>query len=225
MTLAHYMTHISTSSLSLLHFSILLFSLFFNSVSLAQTNKTLDQFYQSTQSLQAAFEQTITNTRGNITEQSTGSLILSRPDKFILEYTQPSEQQYISNGKTIWIYDVELEQVSIKHIDGGVGDSPAMLLSSNTNVYKHYDVSDVIVGQPDGLTWVQLLAKEPEMTFERVLLGFKGSHLMQMVMHDSFGQITKLRFSQIQINKPFANKQFNFIPPDDVDVIGSALTK
>ncbi len=219
------MTPVFISSLSLLQFSAFLVSLFLSSASLAQINKTFDQFYQSTQSLQSDFEQTISNTHGKLTEQSTGILILSRPDKFILEYTQPSEQHYISNGKTIWIYDVELEQVSIKHIDGGIGDSPAMLLSSNTNVYKHYDVSDVIVGQADGLAWVQLLAKEPEMTFERVLLGFKGNYLMQMVMHDSFGQVTKLKFSQIQINKPFSKKQFDFIPPDDVDVIGSVLKK
>ena len=187
-----------------------------------QANKTLDQFYQSTQSLQADFEQIVSDTRGKIIEKSTGNLIISRPDKFILEYIEPAEQKYISNGKTIWIYDVELEQVSIKHIEDGIGDSPALLLSSNTNIYNHYTVSDVEVGKSDGLAWVQLLAKKPEMTFERVLLAFKGNTLMQMTMHDSFGQITELKFSQIQINKPFANRQFNFVPPVDVDVIGSA---
>ena len=199
-------------------FSIILF---YSSLTSAQINKTLDQFYQSTQSLQADFEQTISNARGKIIEKSTGNLILSRPDKFILEYRAPAEQKYVSNGKIIWIYDIELEQVSIKHIDGSIGDSPAMLLSSNTNIYKHYQVSSVKVGKSDGLSWVQLLAKEPEMTFERVLLAFKDNKLMQMVMHDSFGQITGLKFSKMIVNKPFAHRQFNFVPPEDVDVIGS----
>ena len=202
-------------------FFTLVFITFFCSITSAQANKTLDQFFQSTQSLQADFEQIIRNTGGRTLENSTGRFILSRPDKFILEYTAPAEQKYISNGKTIWIYDVELEQVSIRHIDEGIGDSPAMLLSSNENIYNHYTVSDVIVAKSDGLSWVQLLAKEPEMTFERVLFAFKDNVLMQMVMHDSFGQITQLKFSKIQINKPFANRQFNFVPPDDVDVIGS----
>ena len=206
----------------MIKFSILLFVTFFSSLLSAQVNKTLDQFYQSTQSLQAGFEQTVRNSRGIIIEQSIGSLILSRPDKFILEYTEPAEQKYISNGKTIWIYDVELEQVNIKHIDEGIGDSPALLLSSNANIYNHYEVSDVKFGHSDGLDWVQLLAREPEMTFEKVLLAFKGKILMQMIMHDSFGQITDLKFSKIEINKPFANRKFNFVPPDDVDVIGSA---
>ncbi len=202
---------------------LLIFPVFitYSSITSAQINQILDKFYHSTQSLQADFEQTISNTRGKVIEKSTGNLVLSRPDKFILEYVEPAEQKYISNGKTIWIYDVELEQVSIKHIDGNIGDSPAMLLSSNTNIYKHYQVSDVKVGKSDGLSWVQLQAKEPEMTFERVLLAFKGKRLMQMVMHDSFGQITELKFSEIIINKPFANRQFNFVPPEDVDVIGS----
>lgn len=201
---------------------IVAFLTLFCSIASAQTNKTLDQFFQTTQSLQAEFAQVIRNTGGKTLENSTGQFILSRPDKFILEYTTPAEQKYISNGKTIWIYDVELEQVSIKGIDEGIGDSPAMLLSSNENIYNHYTVSDVIVAESDDLSWVQLLAKNQDMTFERVLFAFKDNVLIQMIMHDSFGQITELKFSKIQINKPFANRQFNFTPPDDVDVIGSA---
>ena len=190
-----------------------------------QANKTLDQFFQTTQSMQTDFEQTIRNIRGKVLEQSSGKLILSRPDKFILEYTLPAEQKYISNGKTIWIYDVELEQVSIKVLDEGIGDSPALLLSSNSNVYKHYEVSDVKLKTPDNYQWVQLLAKKEEMAFERVLLAFKGSTLMQMTMHDSFGQITDLKFSNIQVNKPFSYRQFNFVAPEGVDVIGSTSVK
>lgn len=193
--------------------------LFINSTVWA--NKTLDSFYQTTQSLQADFQQTIRSTRGRLIENSQGMLILSRPDKFILEYTSPAEQKYISNGKTIWIYDVELEQVSIKNLDEGIGDSPALLLSSNKNIYQQYAVSDVKPERSDGLSWVQLQAKSPEMTFEKVLLAFKNNILMTMIMHDSFGQITELKFSAIKVNKPFANRRFNFTIPENVDVIGT----
>lgn len=193
-----------------------------------QVSKTLEQFFQTTQSMQTNFEQTIKNNRGKVLEQSIGKLILSRPDKFILEYTSPAEQQYISNGKTIWIYDVELEQVSIKVLDENIGDSPALLLSSNENVYLHYDVSDVsnvALKESDEHQWVQLIAKKEEMTFEKVLLAFKDNILMQMIMHDSFGQITQLKFSNIQVNKPFSFRRFNFVPPEGVDVIGSTSVK
>ncbi len=202
--------------------SFSLFLFLFCIINPVQANKTLDQFFQSTQSMQTDFEQTIQNTRGKILEQSTGNLILSRPDKFILEYTLPAEQKYVSNGKTLWIYDVELEQVSIKALDENIGDSPALLLSSNTNVYKHYDVRDVKLKKADDYQWVQLRAKKEEMSFEQVLLAFKGSKLMQMIMYDSFGQITDLKFSNVQVNKPFSLRQFNFVVPEGVDVIGSS---
>ncbi len=190
-----------------------------------RTNPILNKFYERTQSMQADFVQIITNSKGKLVEQSNGTLIFSRPDKFILDYISPVEQKYISNGKTLWIYDVELEQVNIKSLDEGMGDSPALLLSSNTNIYKFYNVTDVLVSskqsQSENYQWVQLVSKQTDTTFERVLLAFKDHELMGMKMFDSFGQLTELKFSNTQLNKPFASRQFNFTPPDGVDVIGS----
>jgi len=191
-------------------------------VNSVEANNTLDKFFQVTQSMQADFIQIIKNTHGQLLEQSEGRLILSRPDKFILEYKTPSEQKYISNGQTLWMYDVELEQVTIKVFDDSIGDSPALLLSSNTNVYKHYRVDDIKPYKSDKNQWVQLLANKEDMTFERVLLAFDGSILKQMVMFDSFGQVTELQFSHIQVNKPFSLRQFTFTAPEGVDVIGAA---
>jgi outer membrane lipoprotein carrier protein len=188
---------------------------------IVQANSSLDKFYQQTQSMQADFEQTISDTRGKILEKSSGSLIFSRPDKFILEYIKPSEQKYISNGKTIWIYDVELEQVNIKSIDEGISDSPALLLSSNTNIYKYYQVNDAVLPSSDKYQWIQLASKKSETSFERILLAFINEKtLAEMVMYDNFGQITKLKFSNIQINKPFSYRQFNLVAPEGVNVMG-----
>lgn len=188
-------------------------------------NKVLDKFFQKTQTMQANFVQTVSNTRGKLIERSIGSLVLSRPDKFILNYNSPAEQQYISNGQTIWIYDLELEQVSIKELDATIGESPALLLSSNADVYKHYDVQNLAVQQGEPYRWIELKAQKEEMTFERVLLAFKDTVLTQMKMYDSFGQVTVLKFSDIQINKHFALKKFNFIAPEGVDVIGNHVIK
>ncbi len=185
-------------------------------------NTTLNNFFQRTQSLQADFDQTVVNGRGKVLEQSHGNLIISRPEKFILDYQTPVEQKYISNGKTIWIYDVELEQVNIKPLDEQMGDSPSLLLSSNDNIYKYYQVNNVSLRKPDGLNWVQLKALNDDMTFERVLLAFKNHILMRMRMYDSFGQTTELKFSNIIVNKPYTSDRFDFVPPADVDIIGSA---
>lgn len=185
-------------------------------------NTTLDNFYQSVQSLRADFDQTVHNSRGKILEQSSGHLIISRPDKFILNYQTPALQKYISNGNTIWIYDAELEQVNIKALDEGVGDSPALLLSSNANIYDHYRVEDVNLDNGDDYHWLQFTARSAEMTFERVLLAFKDNTLVQLTMYDSFGQVTQLKFSNIVNNQHFPEQQFHFQPPPGVDVIGAA---
>lgn len=202
--------------------TVLLVSIVQASQASASQNRTLNDFFSRTQSLQADFDQMVMNSRGKVLEQSHGNLVISRPDKFILDYQTPVEQKYISNGKTIWIYDVELEQVNIKPLDEQVGDSPALLLSSNDNIYKYYQVDNVSMRKPDGLNWIQLKALNEDMTFERVLLAFKNHILMRMRMYDSFGQITELKFSNISVNKPFAARQFDFEPPADVDIIGRA---
>ncbi len=203
--------------------TLVLFLLFSVPVFSAQPqNTTINDFFQRTRSLQADFEQTVVNGSGKVLEQSHGNLIISRPDKFILDYQTPVEQKYISNGKNLWIYDVELEQVNIKPLDEQMGDSPALLLSSNDNIYKYYQVNDVSMGKPDGLNWVQLKALNDDMTFERVILAFKNHILMRMRLYDSFGQITELKFSSIVVNKPYSTEQFNFVPPADVDIIGTA---
>jgi len=195
--------------------------------SYAKVNPTLNQFYERTRSMQAEFKQLIHDSHGKIIESSQGKLIFSRPDKFIFEYIDPAEQKYISNSHTLWIYDVELEQVSIKSLTEGMGDSPALLLSSNRNVYKHYNVKDVIPSliQERTLQWVQLNSKNDESTFKKVLLGFEQYRLKKMKMFDNFGQMTELSFSNIQLNKPFSTRQFNFVIPDGVDVIGSVNTQ
>ena len=207
-------------------FNILILFFAFSLVSHAevQTNATLSQFYDRTQSMQADFEQVISDSRGKVIELSKGELIFSRPNKFIFEYTYPTEQLYISNSKTLWIYDVELEQVSIKPLDSGLGDSPALLLSSNTNVYKHYvvkNISPMSINKKNPLQWVQMSAKNEDSTFERILLGFAQHELRKMKMFDSFGQVTELTFSKLQLNKPFSNRQFDFVVPEGIDVIGS----
>ena len=188
-------------------------------------NKILNQFFQSTQNFQANFTQKVMNNSGRVIEESKGLLIISRPDKFVLDYHSPAEQKYISNGQTIWIYDVELEQVSIKELDEAIGDSPALLLSSNSNVYKHYTVSEQENNSTDKISKIILHAKQEEMTFEKVLLAFSNGLLIRMVMYDSFGQITQLDFSDIEVNKPFALSTFTFVPPEGVDVIGNTSAK
>ncbi len=184
----------------------------------AQANDVLDRFYNSTHSISAEFTQTVAQTDGKLIEQSRGILKIKRPDKFSLQYTEPLEQQYISNGETLWIYDAELEQVTIKPLDEGLGDSPAMLLSSDKDIRKQYQVKMIAAAEP--LEKVELSAKTENMTFERVVLTFNRDVLSTMIMYDNFNQVTSLKLFNIKINDFIPESVFQFAPPEGVDIIG-----
>lgn len=189
-----------------------------SAASSALGSDVLDQFYKTTHTIAADFEQTVSSTDGKLIEQSQGHLKIKRPDKFFLEYTAPLEQKYISNGQTLWVFDAELEQVTIKPVDEGLGDSPALLISSDKDIRKNYQVKTLAAQPP--LERVELTARNENMTFERVILGFNKTILTEMLMYDSFNQVTRLKLSDIKINQSFTQDVFNFIPPEGVDVIG-----
>lgn len=195
---------------------IVFFSLFFSLT--VQANDVLDRFYKNTHSIKADFHQLVARTDGKLIEKSRGYLKIKRPDQFSLEYIDPLEQKYISNGVTLWIYDAELEQVTIKPLDEGLGDSPALLISSDKDVRKNYVIKALLAEKP--LERVELSAKTENMTFERVILVFNNDVLTEMIMYDNFNQITTLKLSNIKINESIPEDVFNFEPPEGVDIMG-----
>jgi len=198
--------------------SICFFILFFSLA--VQASDVLDRFYKNTHSIKADFNQVVARIDGKLIEQSRGHLNIKRPDKFSLEYIEPLEQKYISNAKTLWIYDAELEQVTIKPLDDGVEDSPALLISSDKDVRKNYTVKHL--AGSNNLERVELVAKTENMTFERVILVFNNDVLTEMIMYDSFNQVTTLKLSNIKINISIPEDTFNFKPPEGVDIMGHA---
>jgi outer membrane lipoprotein carrier protein len=186
----------------------------------AHADDVLDRFYKNTHSIKADFNQVVARTDGKLIEQSRGHLSIKRPDKFLLEYIEPLEQKYISNARTLWIYDAELEQVTINPLDEGLEDSPALLISSDKDVRKNYTVKHL--ADSNDLERVELVAKTENMTFERVILVFNNDVLNEMIMYDSFNQVTTLKLSNIIINQSIPEDTFNFKPPEGVDIIGHA---
>lgn len=180
----------------------------------------LDRFYKNTHSIKAEFHQLVARTDGKLIEKSRGYLKIKRPDQFSLEYIDPLEQKYISNGVSLWIYDADLEQVTIKPLDEGLGDSPALLISSDKDIRKNYVIKALLAEKP--LERVELSAKTENLTFERVILVFNNDVLTEMIMYDNFNQITTLKLSNIKINESIPESAFNFKPPEGVDIMGQA---
>ena len=118
----------------------------------------------------------------------------------------------------MWIYDVELQQVTVKSLNGTLAASPAVLLSGSNDVEKNFVVKDL--GEAEGLLWVGLTPKIQDTDFETVKLGFKGNDVAVMELKDALGNLTRITFSHLLLNPAIPDKLFQFTPPAGADVIG-----
>jgi outer membrane lipoprotein carrier protein len=175
--------------------------------------------------MRADFTQTVISENRRSAEKSQGVLQMQRPGKFRWEYQTPYEQQIIANGEKLWIYDVEMEQVIVKNLDLALGDTPAVLLSGGANIADRFNVKEISVDSEgeSSLYWLQLLPKQQEASFEKLLLAFAGDNLQIMELKDAFGQITRLTFSNLEQNPAINSAVFSFEPPAGVDVIDEAV--
>ncbi|MFK5893136.1 MAG: outer membrane lipoprotein chaperone LolA [Pseudomonadota bacterium] len=187
----------------------------------------LDVFFSQTSSLKANFNQSIMDHNGKIIETSSGQLIINRPHQFVLNYTKPDQQRYISDGKTLWIYDVELEQVTIKAVDENFFSSPVLLLSSDKNIKDVYHINETIDYDAPEKDVFNLTAKvvtdESNNMFKNIQLIFLKHQLVEIIMQDNFEQTTRLTLYNQQVNTAIDSDTFSFIIPFGVDVIGTQV--
>jgi outer membrane lipoprotein carrier protein len=179
--------------------------------------QTLKNFFQGTTSMRARFQQTVVDNLGRKVQEVTGSMQLQRPGKFRWDYDKPYVQLIVGDGKKVWLYDPDLNQVTVRPLDKVLGSSPAALLAGSKDIEKTFDLRSV--GQQGDLNWVEAIPKEKESGFEKVVLGFKGNMLHEMEMRDSFGQITVIEFSKQEVNPKLNDKSFRFVPPPGADVL------
>jgi len=175
-------------------------------------------FYAQTQAIRANFHQVVTDKQGRKLQDVQGQMQLKRPNKFRWDYNKPFEQQIISDGKQVWLYDTELAQVTVREFSQALGSSPAALLAGDDAIEKSFKL--VNASAKGGLDWVSASPKAKETGFDRILLGFKDNKLQEMSLIDSFGHNTKIVFSQVESNPAIDEKAFLFQPPKGVDVVG-----
>jgi outer membrane lipoprotein carrier protein len=178
----------------------------------------LHRFLQSTRTLKAEFAQIVIAKNGRKPQQSSGIVSISRPGKLRWEILKPYPQLVIGDGEKIWIYDQELQQVTVRKAGQAISGSPAALLAGNNDLEKNFDLKEA--GNADGMAWVEATPKSNESGFERVRLGFAGADLKAMELNDSFGQTTQVSFSKIERNPALPANHFKFTPPAGVDVVG-----
>jgi outer membrane lipoprotein carrier protein len=179
----------------------------------------VEKYMSGLASWSADFQQTIDDGHGTVLRSAAGRLYLQRPGKFRWDYSQPSEQLILANGKEIWFYDKDLSQANVRDMDTSLASTPASLLSGSASVSAQFTVTTL--PPSDGLQWFQLVPKHADTDFQLVRIGFdKGGELRSMFLADKLNQITQLTFSNSKRNASLAPDLFTFVPPPGVDVIG-----
>jgi outer membrane lipoprotein carrier protein len=151
------------------------------------------------------------------TQSANGRLAFSRPGKFRWEYEKPYRQLIVGDGVKLWVYDEDLNQVTVKKLEGALGSSPAALLAGSNEIEEHYNLN--AIGMKDGLDWLEAYPKSSDSMFKKVRMGFKGNTLDTMELHDQLGQVTVIRFSRIERNPKLRADAFAFTAPKGADVI------
>lgn len=201
-----------------MHLVILLLALAVSAVAHAGGVDRLKAFVGGARTVEADFTQSVQDRSGRVTQQASGKMAFSRPGKFRWDYTAPYEQVIVGDGTRLWLYDVDLEQVTVKPLAEVVAGTPAALLAGDDAVEKFFVLKDA--GQSEGLEWLEAMPKSKDTTFERIRMGFRGEVLVQMQLFDHFGQRTTLVLSRLVRNPAIAASRFSFTPPKGADVIG-----
>jgi outer membrane lipoprotein carrier protein len=169
-------------------------------------------------SFEAQFRQTITAPDAHLAEESSGRFYLQKPGRMRWDYVQPNEQVIVSDGVNLWLYDKDLQQVTVKSIDAQLTATPAMLLAGKQNVAESFAVADG--DARGGLQWIRLVPKHDDTDYVAIELGFAGEELRAMELRDKLGQTTRIEFSSVKRNPLLAGSLFHFKPPPGADVIG-----
>jgi outer membrane lipoprotein carrier protein len=181
----------------------------------------LEQFSHGLDSLNAAFEQTITAQDGSLESEGAGEVWLRRPGLFRWSYGGDFPELIVADGENIWLYDPMLEQVTVRPQSGLAENSPLLLLTDLEAMDEQFLVRES--GQFEGMDLLELESRNPESEFERVLLGFEDKQLVLMSLEDAFGLRTDIRFSNILRNPELEMDLFRFDPPENTDVVGDIL--
>jgi outer membrane lipoprotein carrier protein len=177
----------------------------------------LDRFLEDLQTLQAKFEQSVLDTENAMTGQMVGLFLLQRPGRFRWDYAAPTKQVILADGRDVWIIEEELKHVT-RHLQNlALRGTPAAFMVTDARIEDDFEI--VEIGERLGLHWLELIPRDPESDFNRVLLAFAGNELRHMELNDKFGQISRFRFYDVQRNLPIDPDMFVYQGADDWDVL------
>ncbi len=182
----------------------------------------LDQFRSfatSTQSAKGEFTQQLVKVESGtskVSNKSSGTFSFARPGKFIWTYQKPYEQLLQADGEKLYIYDKDLNQVTIKKLGDALGSSPAAILFGSNDLEKNFTLKEA--GTKNGLEWLEATPKAKDTTFDHIGIGLRNGVPEAMELRDSFGQVSLLTFTKFEKNPAMSATQFKFAVPKGADV-------
>jgi len=177
----------------------------------------LDRFFEKVTTFKASFIQVVLDENLLTLEETSGLLWIARPGRFRWDYESVHRQSIVADGEVLWLYDVELEQVTRRAQESAIGQTPAVLLSGGQQYRKDYNVT--ILGRQGAVNWISLVPKFSDGSFAEIQLGFEGETLRLIQLLDELNQITRVTLANVVENEPISDSVFRFIPPTGVDVI------
>ena len=177
----------------------------------------LNELLSQAQTMTGGFSQMTLSSNGASLQETTGSLELKRPGMFRWHTDPPLEQLLVSDGEKIWLYDPDLEQVTIQQMDQRLSHTPALLLSGDVSQLQ--DSFDIEWLQSGGIEDFSLTPTDADSMFDDLRLSFNDGVINDMQMSDPVGQRTNILFRNVELNAPLDDARFTFEVPDGVDVI------
>lgn len=179
--------------------------------------QALSQFVDGVQTYQAHFTQTQTDDRGDTLGTATGTMALARPGKFRWQVETGGQQLIVTDGSTLWLYDQDLKQVTVRPASEALQGTPAAMLSQKRTLTDTFEVGDE--GETGGVQKLKLTPRSKESDFRDVTLWLKAGAPVRMLIHDQLGGATDITFSDVRSNGKLDAAQFRFVPPKGVEVV------
>jgi outer membrane lipoprotein carrier protein len=190
----------------------------------AGARQKMQAFTLGLKGLDGRFDQRVYDSDGRETEASSGTVKVAAPRSFRWQTLKPSPQLVVADGDQVWIYDPDLEQVTVRNQSAEEQSSPLSVLIDPTELDRQYKVSEG--GTAAGLEWLVLAPKQGEdASFKQARLGFGAAGLVRMELQDSLGQRTVIGFGPWRRNPGFSAGTFRFTPPPGTDVVGTPVKK
>jgi outer membrane lipoprotein carrier protein len=201
----------------------LVLAFFTGSALAASAEEELRQFVENVRTLQGRFVQTQLDEHGELVSSGAGFVAIAKPGRFRWAYDQPYEQLMVCDGQTIWAYDPDLKQVTVRPAGETLAGTPAELLAQKAKLAENFTTRDL--GEKNGLRIVALEPKAEQSDFKSIELWLKAGVPQRLRFSDPLGGVTEVELRDVKVNTALDDKQFRFTPPKGVEVVDGAATR